>query len=237
MTCFMTCHSIILSDFQALVAISGSVTSFPVMNISFRRVLYENRYLLTYLLTPWSRVLEKLTGSQLGKKFPLFYGTQRFITANLVFVGPCIVLYFYSKTNQMHNISNLFYFGTTLYMFRRVSPSIIRSLILYTQHQVYAIETEPVWHIPDVVGAVLDSWWWTERPSETCRVLFQNKINLRHCASCWFYYRNISLQRLQETATCPCNEPDQSSLRPPTALPDERTYKMCNKHHSCRVLN
>jgi hypothetical protein len=33
-------------------------------------------------LTPWSRVLlEKLTGSQLVKKFPAFYGTGRFITA------------------------------------------------------------------------------------------------------------------------------------------------------------
>ena len=39
-------------------------------------------YLLTYLLTPWSRVLpEKLTGSQLVNKFPAFYGTRRFITA------------------------------------------------------------------------------------------------------------------------------------------------------------
>jgi hypothetical protein len=39
-------------------------------------------YLLTYLLTPWSKVLlEKLTGSQLVKKFPTFYGTRRFITA------------------------------------------------------------------------------------------------------------------------------------------------------------
>jgi hypothetical protein len=37
---------------------------------------------LTYLLTPWSRVLlEKLTSSQLAKKFPAFYGTRRFITA------------------------------------------------------------------------------------------------------------------------------------------------------------
>jgi len=37
-------------------------------------------YLL--LLTPWSRVLlEKLTGSQLVKKFPAFYGTRKFITA------------------------------------------------------------------------------------------------------------------------------------------------------------
>jgi len=39
----------------------------------------ENLY---YLLTPWSRVLlEKLTGSQLVKKFPAFYGTRRFFTA------------------------------------------------------------------------------------------------------------------------------------------------------------
>ena len=39
-------------------------------------------YLLTYLLTPWCRVLlEKLTGLQLVKKFPTFLGTRRFITA------------------------------------------------------------------------------------------------------------------------------------------------------------
>jgi hypothetical protein len=34
-----------------------------------------------YLLTPWCRVLEKLTGFQLIKKFPAFHGTRRFITA------------------------------------------------------------------------------------------------------------------------------------------------------------
>ena len=33
------------------------------------------------LLTPCSRVLEKLTGFQLVKKFPALYGTRRFITA------------------------------------------------------------------------------------------------------------------------------------------------------------
>jgi len=38
--------------------------------------------LLTYLLTPWCRVLlEKLTGLKLVKKFPKFYGTRKFITA------------------------------------------------------------------------------------------------------------------------------------------------------------
>ena len=35
----------------------------------------------TYLLTYWSTVLEKLTGFQLFKKFPTFYGTRRFVTA------------------------------------------------------------------------------------------------------------------------------------------------------------
>ena len=37
---------------------------------------------LTYLLTPWCRVLlEKLTGLQLVKKLPAFHGIPRFITA------------------------------------------------------------------------------------------------------------------------------------------------------------
>ena len=38
------------------------------------------------ILTPWTRVLGKLTNSQLVKKFPTFYGTQRFITA---FIRAC----------------------------------------------------------------------------------------------------------------------------------------------------
>jgi len=38
--------------------------------------------ILTYLITPCSRVLlEKITGFQLVKKFPAFYKTRRFITA------------------------------------------------------------------------------------------------------------------------------------------------------------
>jgi hypothetical protein len=81
----------------------------------------------------------------------------------------------------MHTISNLFYFGTALYMFRTLFPSIIRSLRLCIQLQSLRLHT------------VLDSWWWKERTSETCRDLFQNKINLRYCASGWFYYRNLCL--------------------------------------------
>ena len=40
----------------------------------------------------------------------------------------------------MRNISNLFCFGTTLYMFRTVSPSIIRSLRLYIQHHTVQVQ-------------------------------------------------------------------------------------------------
>jgi len=45
-------------------------------------VIWKPRTTLTYLLTPWRRViLEKLTGFQLVKKFHAFYETRRFITA------------------------------------------------------------------------------------------------------------------------------------------------------------
>ena len=43
---------------------------------------FANYSLLTHSLTPWSTVLlQKLTGIQPVKKFPVFYGTRRFITA------------------------------------------------------------------------------------------------------------------------------------------------------------
>ena len=52
------------------------------LNVIPYLLTYSLTYLLTYLLTPWCRVLlDKLTGLQLVKKFPAFYGTRRFITA------------------------------------------------------------------------------------------------------------------------------------------------------------
>jgi hypothetical protein len=72
-----------------------------------------------------------------GMFVSMFDVAIKYILMNLTFVGPRILIYFYSKTNQMHNISHLFYFGTTLYVFQAVSPSIIRSPRLYIQHQVY----------------------------------------------------------------------------------------------------
>jgi hypothetical protein len=38
-------------------------------------------------MAPWSKVLlEKLTVAQLLKKFPVFYGTRRSVTGNIVFI-------------------------------------------------------------------------------------------------------------------------------------------------------
>ena len=64
---------------------------------------------------------------------------QQFTLTCLMFVRPCILIYFYSKTNQMHNISNLFYFGTKLYMFRTVSPSILWLLASKQPQNLYDV--------------------------------------------------------------------------------------------------
>ena len=67
------------------------VKSCPYIVLEYHHTVYQGLasghfevvgYEHNYLLTPRSRVLlEKLTGSQIVKKFPAFYGTRRFITA------------------------------------------------------------------------------------------------------------------------------------------------------------
>jgi hypothetical protein len=53
---------------------------------------------ITYLLTPRTTVLlEKLTGSQLVKKFPTFYGTRKFITA---FTSACHLSLSWARSSQ-----------------------------------------------------------------------------------------------------------------------------------------
>ena len=68
----------------------------------------------------------------------------------------------------------------SLYMFLMISSPIIRSAILYIQLREcvihvrwrdvtlvpsrarYYAANKPLWHIPESVCTVLDSWWWTE---------------------------------------------------------------------------
>ena len=49
------------------------------------------------------------------------------------------MIHSYNKTNQMHSFLK-FIFGIELYMFQTGFLSIIRSLVLYTQQQVYVIQ-------------------------------------------------------------------------------------------------
>ena len=153
------------------------------------------------------------------------------------------------KPTRCTNVSNLFYFGMTLYMFWTVFLSIIKSSWLYIQQQAFVKQilvpassgvqdctysnrhlsnrygcplaskqqafvkqillpassgvqdctysnrhlsmgfccllaskqtAVSVQQMPVAVCTVLNSWWQMKRPSETCRVSFQNKINLIH---------------------------------------------------------
>jgi hypothetical protein len=49
------------------------------------------------------------------------------ITVNLIFIGQCIVIYSHSPANKMHPLYQIIYSRKTLYMFRTVFSSIIRS--------------------------------------------------------------------------------------------------------------
>jgi len=148
---------------------------------------------------------------------------------NLTFIGPCIVVYFYSKTNEMHQflkfilfISSTLHVSDCLSVHHQESETVHTAsgicqtdsadcLLAGTRWNFHLVHTasgicqtdsadcllvgirwnfhlvpaskqsaESVWHIPDALCTVLDSWWWMERLSETCRVLPQNKINLRN---------------------------------------------------------
>ena len=110
-----------------------------------------------------------------------------------------------------------FIFGIKLYMFRTFPLSIIRSFSLYTQQWYMSYrfcwqlasrirmeprtELVPSCSCPQAVTVtcmtytvavctVKNSWWWTEKLSETCRVsLFQKQI-WEISVSSWFYYKN-----------------------------------------------
>ena len=100
----------------------------------------------------------------------------------------------------MHLLSLIIYSSKTLYMFWTVFPSNIRSSKLRIQQRYmsnsccYLLLSGMRWNwlktYTLAAYAVLSSWWWTERPSETCRAFYKNKWYEITGASCWLYYRN-----------------------------------------------
>ena len=77
-----------------------------------------------------------------------FLGTRsRFLC--LRFCQPYYPSCFYSKTNWMHQCLKFILFGVTLYMFRTVFPSIIRSSRLYILQQAYVKQILLSLHVSD----------------------------------------------------------------------------------------
>jgi len=79
----------------------------------------------------------------------------------LTFLGPCIVIYFYSKTNHMHKF--ILFWNDDLHVSDGLS---VHHQPFKTVHTAVS-----VWHMPVAVCTILNCWWWAERPSETCSVI------------------------------------------------------------------
>ena len=102
----------------------------------------------------------------------------------------------YSKTNKMHQFLKLFIlvkhstcFGRFSTHHQELKTAHTATGICQTAAAASGDEMElefhlvpaskqvvaAVWRIPVAVCVVLSSWWWAERPSETCRVFYKNK--------------------------------------------------------------
>jgi hypothetical protein len=104
-------------------------------------------YLLTYLLTPCSRApIEKLTGPQLLLKFPVFYGTRRFITA---FTSACHLSLSWASSTQstpphptswrsIPILSSHLRLGLPMFSFPQVSPPKPCTLLSSTPYVLHA---------------------------------------------------------------------------------------------------
>ena len=93
----------------------------------------------------------------------------------------------------MHNISNSFYFGTTLYMFRTVSPSIIRSLRLYIQHQVYV--TQVPWLLAsgnEMQRSYISIYFYKYIIPSSCILVRHFEWLVIGCESLWYRVRTVS---------------------------------------------
>jgi hypothetical protein len=88
---------------------------------------------------------------------------------------------------------SIFILACNSYMFRAVPLPIIRSLFTVHSAVVYVIQVcrqlssssilvllesslQTAWHIPLLSVLWINSWWWAEELSETCRVLCRSKF-------------------------------------------------------------
>ena len=121
-------------------------------------------------------------------KLYMFWTFRLYIIRSLFTVHSAMV-YVIQVCRQLSSRTRMFY------MFRTVRLSIIRVYSLYIQQcymsyrfvdscPSWSCSTavyEPVWQIPLLNLQWINSWWWTDEISETCRVSWQNKfVKLGH---------------------------------------------------------
>jgi len=113
-------------------------------------------------------------------------------------MGPCIVIYSYSTTNKMHLLPQIILVQHSTCFGRSFRPSSGAQNCVYSNgicqkaaaaccywgwdgtpwnsisSPIAAGSSNCLTHTI-AVYAVLSSWWWTERPSETCKAFYENK--------------------------------------------------------------
>ena len=92
---YYCCHCLVVNVKHSVIYLLTYILTYLITYLLSYLLIYLHTHSLTHslthLLTPWSRVLfKKLTGSQVVKKFPAFYGAQRFITT---FTRPCLLCF------------------------------------------------------------------------------------------------------------------------------------------------
>jgi len=110
---------------------------------------------------------------------------------HLTFIGPYIMIYFYSKTNDMHQFLKFISFcSSTLLVSDGLSVHHQESKTVHTASGISQTDSADCllagmrWNcssisfpLADAVCTVLDSWWWTERPKH---VECSNKIKIKY---------------------------------------------------------
>ena len=102
-----------------------NITSAPLIP---PQLLFMIHFNTTIPSMPWTQKAHFPHGPWTKLSYAISFDVHRAVRCNIISIV---------KATRCTNVSNLFYFGMTLNVFRTVFPSIIRSLRLYIQQQAY----------------------------------------------------------------------------------------------------
>ena len=129
--------------------------------------------------------------------------------------GLASLCYFYSKTNQMHQcIKFILFWNDTLHVSDGLSVHHQQFKTVHTATGIHETDTAvcllkqtavSVWQMPVAVCAVLNCWWWMERPSETCRVSFDVLLTVHLSIINLLQNKNLCIQLVSYWAYAECH--------------------------------